>query len=204
VQLDADLLKSFHRQIWTQCEFALIAYDDLGLQIADASVALEWARGRDTELTGLAKDEMVVRAREIAMQWSVRTWQPIQAFMTSATNVARALWGQDSKRLNERQPLRRSLEVENSSPLRLMSMHNNFEAFDERLDGWWRSSSGHDFVDLSFDGAGGPSGGRLEQEIFRSYDPATGELVFWGQRYELPSIVAEIERITPLASWGAG
>ena len=195
--MDPDLLKSFNRQIWTQCEFAFIAYDDLALQIADAAVALEWARSRDSEIAGLPLDQMLVRAREIAMHWSVRTWQPIQAFMTSAANIAVALWGQNGKRSVERAPLRRALDVDDSSPLHPISSLNNFAHFDERLEHWWESSPTHDFVDLEFDDAGSVSHGRLEHEIFRSYDPASGELVFWGQWYNLRSIMTEIERIAP-------
>ena len=78
-------------------------------------------------------------------------------------------------------------------------MRNNFDHFDDRLDQWWRSSTSHNSLDLSFGDMRSAVKGLRDDEMFRSYDPATGDLFFWGQQYNLPSIMAEIHRISPLA-----
>jgi hypothetical protein len=201
--MDPDLLKVFHRQIWTQCEFALIAYDELGLQIADAEAASEWAQRRSDEFTGLPFDEAFVRAQEIALEWRVRTWQPVQGLLTAVGNIAKALWGADGRRSAEREPLRLALDVRDSSPLRPCAMRNNFELFDEVLDDWWRSSLSHRYVDLDIAAERADLGGAAMQDTFRSYDPATEVVVFWGQRYVLPPIIDEIEHVARGASTGA-
>jgi len=201
--MDPDLLKVFHRQIWTQCEFALIAYDELGLQIADAEVAREWAQRRSAEFSGLPFDEAFVRAQEIALEWRVRTWQPVQALLTAVGNIAKALWGADGRRSVERAPLRLALHVTDSSPLLPVAMRNNFDRFDEVLDDWWRSSPSHRYDDLDIAAAHADVGGTAMEDTFRSYDPVTEVVVFWGQRYFLPPIIDEIERVARQASAGA-
>jgi hypothetical protein len=78
-------------------------------------------------------------------------------------------------------------------------MRNNFDHFDDRLDSWWYASARHNYVDLSIGDVVSAISGVPEEEMFRSYDPATGDVVFWGKRYNLPGIVDELKRIAPVA-----
>ena len=95
-----------------------------------------------------------------------------------------------------RRPLRDSIGVTDASPLRSVRMRNNFEHFDERLDRWWRESPAHVMCDMNI----GPSGGFAQfepHEMFRSFDPVTAQLEFWGESFNVRELIAEIERILP-------
>jgi len=64
-------------------------------------------------------------------------------------------------------------------------MRNHFEHFDERLDRWWEQSSHHGYVDRNI---GMVTAGIEEINVFRNYFPETGELVFWGDKFNLKAI----------------
>lgn len=72
-------------------------------------------------------------------------WIGIQNLLNAAANVSKACWGQGGKLSKERKPLRDSLGVKASSPIRKTGLRNNFEHFDERLDDWWMKSKHHNF-----------------------------------------------------------
>jgi hypothetical protein len=150
-------------------------------------------------LAGLLHDELTARAVEISMEDSICAWSSVQALLTAVANISKALWGQGGKLGQQRKPLRDSLGVADSSPLRPTSMRNNFDHFDDRLDTWWHASARDDYVDLSIGDVASAISGVPEEEMFRSYDPATGDVVFWGKRYNLPLIVDELKRIAPVA-----
>jgi hypothetical protein len=75
-------------------------------------------------------------------------WIAIQNILTAAANVSKALWGSKGKRAVERVPLRASLQIEDTSPLRDVVMRNHFEHYDERLDTWWDESNAHNHFDM--------------------------------------------------------
>jgi len=56
--------------------------------------------------------------------------------------------GQAGSHSDERKQLRDSIGVDDTSPLRKVTMRNNFEHFDERLDKWWKESIAHNHIDL--------------------------------------------------------
>lgn len=122
-------------------------------------------------------------------------WIGIQNLLNAAANESKACWGQGGKLSKERKPLRDSLGVKASSPIRKTGLRNNFEHFDERLDDWWMKSKHHNFADMNV----GTIGGLDPIDSFRELDPRTMEVIFWGKRYNLRAIVAEAERILPLA-----
>ena len=109
-----------------------------------------------------------------------RTFYSIQNLLNAAANVSKALWGQSGSLTAERQALRDSIGVSDSSPLREVTMRNNFEHFDERLDRWWTQSAHHNYADLNI-GPRSAISGIDNVDTFRMYDPATTEVVFWGQ-----------------------
>src|SRR5437588_834485 len=199
--MDARLLKIFQMQIWTQCRFALLALDDFRVQLADADAGRERAGLKYADLSKLGHEQMDAAAVEISMDWAVRTWYPVQAFLSAVANISKALWGQGGKLSSERAALRASLGVQDASPIRSTTMRNHFDHFDERLDEWWKVSTNHVYIDLSFgDMAGAITGQGLgTQDFFRSFDPATGNLVFWGQIYNVLTIEKEIARIAQTA-----
>ncbi len=75
-------------------------------------------------------------------------------------------------------------------------MRNHFEHYDERLDDWWKTSEAHNHADMNI----GTITGLDPKDSFRALDPKTMEAIFWGERFDLRSIVAEAERILPIAT----
>jgi hypothetical protein len=204
--MDDPLLRIFQMQIWTQCRFALLALDDFRAQLADERAARERAEPKYSDLSEMSDPEQRrAAALEISMDWAVRTWSPVQAFLSAVANISKALWGSGGRFVSERADLRASLGVQDSSPIRSTTMRNHFDHFDDRLDDWWKGSTNHNYVDLSFGniaaGITGPGIGT--KDMFRSFDPATGNLVFWGDTYHVPTIEKEIAEIMRAAALAA-
>lgn len=112
------------------------------------------------------------------------------------------MWGTNDPRhgekiKKEREPLRDSLQVTDKSPLRQVVMRNHYDHFDERIDKWFGTSQKHDFVDFTL---GNPTlyDNYSDTDIFRSYDPQTKTLYFWGQEFPLQEIVDEVNRMLPI------
>lgn len=125
-------------------------------------------------------------------------WVGVPILLTGAANAAKALWGQKGRLAAERANLRQSLSVDDSSPLKLVDMRNNFEHYDERLDRWWRESPQHNQLDRMI----GPPDmvvGIDDLDRFRVYDPTTNDIVFWGERFNVQAIATEVDRVLPIA-----
>lgn len=130
---------------------------------------------------------------------STHAWIAIQNILTAAANVSKALWGQRGKFANQRAPLRASLQVDDTSPFRVVAMRNHFEHYDERLDTWWRDSPSHNHFDMSFV----PPGqilGLADIDMFRVFDPSTANVVFWGEHFNIQDIVREAARLVAIAA----
>jgi hypothetical protein len=55
-------------------------------------------------------------------------WIAVQDMLNAAANVAKACWGAHGGKFSaEREPLRRSVQIEDSSPFRQVGMRNHFE-----------------------------------------------------------------------------
>jgi hypothetical protein len=78
----------------------------------------------------------------------------LQNLLNAGANISKALWGQGGKLSDQRKILRESVGIDDASPLRQVTMRNNFEHFDERLDRWWAESKNHNQADLNI----GPKG----------------------------------------------
>jgi hypothetical protein len=128
-----------------------------------------------------------------------RLWLSIHELLASASNVSKALWGTSRTPHEERQALRDSLGVRDDSPLKDPFMRHHFEHFDERLMTWWETSSTHSFVDQNV-GPPGMISGIPEEDMFRSFDPSTALVVFWGQRHDLGAIVQAADDLLPIVS----
>lgn len=167
------LLRIFQRQVADQCRFTLAAVPliNQGLQ----------SRGNQDQL-----------------------WIGCQMFVVGSGNASKALWGggRDRKNISKhRQPLRESLNVDDTSPLYSLELRNHFEHYDERIDQWWKNSPSHNHIDKII---GPPSAisGPEDKEKFRVFDPSSPDgprIVFWGQAFDLQPIASECERIMAIA-----
>ncbi len=132
----------------------------------------------------------------ISSKQTLRACYGMQNLLNAAANISRALWGSKGSLAAERKALRDSIGVSDASPLRDVNMRNNFEHMDERLDRWWGESARHNHVDRNI----GPKDlvkSFDDNDIFRAFDPSTGEIVFWGESFNLKTLMAEIVRILP-------
>jgi len=128
----------------------------------------------------------------------VASWIALQALLDAGSYIARALWGEQGVPAESRAELRESLEVEDSSPLRELASTSAFERFGVRLEEWWGRSRDHDYVDLAIAEQEPPS--ELDGlDLFRVLNPASGELVLFGERFQIEPLVQEASRLLPLA-----
>jgi hypothetical protein len=123
----------------------------------------------------------------------------IQNLLNAAANIRKALWGSSAKTSGDRKPLRESVETDDNSIFATRAaVRNHNEHFDERIDRWGEESKHKNFLDLNV----GPRRGLMgfeEIDIFRWYDPTTGEASFWGDTFNLRELMHEINRLYPLA-----
>jgi hypothetical protein len=130
-----------------------------------------------------------------------RAWYAMQNLLTATANIAKACWGPFGKLASQREPLRQSIGIDDSSPLKDTAIRNDFEHFDDRLDQWWEKSSSHSYIDMNIaDVPIGSIASAPEIDVFRNFNSSTGELTFWGNRYNIPAIMAEVRRIMPLVA----
>src|ERR1700722_13088332 len=128
-----------------------------------------------------------------------RTLYEIQNLLNAAANNRKALWGSKEKIAADRKPLRDSLETDEKSILFTRTIiRNHNEHFDERLDRWWRESKRRNFADIIV-GPQNTIAGFDEIDRFRWYDPTKGDVLFWGDAFNLRELLTEIKRLYPLA-----
>lgn len=98
----------------------------------------------------------------------------------------------------ERGPVRRSLNISETSPLANTSLRNHLEHYDERIDRWYKESKNHIYVDFIIGRQDKAIIGVDTKNIFRFFDPETNEVIFWGEKYNLKSLVNEINILLPI------
>ena len=125
------------------------------------------------------------------------TFYAVQNLLNAGANISKSFWGQGGRLAAERKPLRDSIGVDDTSPLREVTMRNNFEHFDERLDRWWKQSARHHNVDMNIGPKGNMIKGVDDIDMFRQFDPRTADVTFWGQEFNIKQLVAEVEKILP-------
>jgi hypothetical protein len=121
----------------------------------------------------------------------------IQNLLNSGANISKLLFGSGGRKSEERKPLRDSIGVADDSPLRDVTMRNNFEHVDERIDRWWENSPTRNIADRLVGPKGRVVVGPETIGMFRQYDPFTAEVIFWDQEFNLKSLVDEVQRIIP-------
>ena len=120
----------------------------------------------------------------------------IQNLLSAAANISKALWGQGGKFSQKRKTLRDSIGVDDNSPLKNVTMRNNFEHLDERLEKWWKESPRHNHFDLSIMPKSAVQG--IDSiDWFRVFDPITADLYFWSQEFNIKDLISEILKILP-------
>jgi hypothetical protein len=175
----------FREEIEWQCRFVLMAAD----QLEQARTTLvETATEREAEWNQIG--------REVFGEYMRHAWFALQSVLVSAANVSKLLWGSRGKRSAERQALRDSLGVADSSPLRDPDLRNDFEHFDERLEEMYGGEDGRSIY-------AGRNIGSMDHLIvpamnvkqFGHYDPPSGVVTFWDHSFSVPKILAETQRI---------
>jgi len=151
---DSALTTLFLHQILIQCFYVVYAHEDL-----------------TAALSGTERDS------------GGRVFFALQNILTAAANISKALWGQQASRSNERRHLRAILGVPENSAFRDVTMRNNFEHFDERLEKWWRQSSTLENFD--------------PLEEFRYYEKDKSLLYFWGQTFDIQALIEEAQTMLP-------
>ncbi|WP_276118513.1 hypothetical protein [Pararhizobium qamdonense] len=121
----------------------------------------------------------------------------LQNLLNAGANISKMLWGQRGKKANDRALLRASIGISDGSPLRQVTMRNNFEHMDERIDKWWRESENKNYVDKNF---GSKESFLTNQPIdkFRIFDPKSRDIIFWGEEFSTQDLVTEALRIMPI------
>lgn len=127
---------------------------------------------------------------------STQVFNEIQNMLNAGANISKLLWGQKVAKAQARKALRESIDVKDDSALRSVSMRNHFEHVDERIDRWWEESKTRNIADCNI-GPKDQISGFDRIEIFRSFDPKTKDVTFWGEDFNLQEIVAEVERLLP-------
>lgn len=166
--METMLLRIFQTQVLLQCDFMYFAADELNAAL---------------------------RTQDINRSIN-RAFFAIQNLLGAAANISKALWGPRGSKSTERKELRDSIGISDTSPLRQVTMRNNFEHFDDRLDKWWVESPRHNCADLIL-GPAGALGGLDEIDMFRIFDPASTDVVFWGQRFNIQALMNEVDQIVP-------
>lgn len=218
--MDERAIQLFRLEITTQCQFVLLAaqqLDDipvrqqLELERAEQSMreAEAYRAAHPDDLVGYV-DRLRARDEQRTDPWvdTTETWLAIQGILVSAANISKLLWGSGRKddekviaRRAARQPLRDLLQIDETSPLASKALRNDFEHFDERIEEWLRGNPGahlgrnivHEPEGTKFFGDEEPG------QRFGHFDPVTGVVSFWLNEVPLRELVAEVTRILPLA-----
>jgi hypothetical protein len=126
-----------------------------------------------------------------------RIFYSIQNLLNSGANISKMVFGSGGKSSDKRMLLRDSIGVADNSPLRDVTMRNNFEHMDERIDRWWANSATHNIADRLVGPKGRVVVGPETIGMFRQYDPSTAEVIFWDQEFNLKSLFDEVQSILP-------
>jgi hypothetical protein len=191
--VDTFLLRLFQRQVAMQCFAAMLASETALNALTPPAPSSPPSPTGPTGPTGPA----VAPISRVPPHQDV-FWASVQNCLTAVAQISRACWGEEGKYRKERKPLRQSLGIKKDSPLKPLSGRNEFEHFDERIDEWFATSTDRIHVDRII-GPANIIGGVSTLDMFRVFDPTTAEVVLWGERFPLKTIMDEVTRLYPLA-----
>jgi hypothetical protein len=182
------ILKRLQAEVARQCQFAILAFQDLEQAIQSETLSIE------------------------------RVWFSVQALLIAAANVSKTLYsppkqnnkgfagindnGSKKKELAEiKKALRENLGVAENSILiskEVTGIRNAFEHFDERLYSWATLSKRHNIVDSCI-GDISIFEGIDPNDYLRNLNPNTWELTFQGKVYNLKTIIEAIHDLHTVA-----
>ena len=175
------------REAVTQCDFArnaLLGVNNVLPRIRPAAMA------GDMEKSKILHQEV---------------FRSIHSLLTHASNVSRMFWpamparrkSEDAAayearcnanpRLARAKTLRECAGIPEEHGLRSRELRDHLEHFDERLDDWQATSTGHNYVQ-DFIGPAGAFAGIDEADMMRWFDPTTNRFRFRGNEYDLQSL----------------
>lgn len=173
--MDLMLLRAFQEQVAYSCRAVVFGFEDIQAALQD--------KGHNPRL-----------------------WYGVQNFVIGAGNVSKALWGTGRtvedrrRRYIERQHLRDSLAMTDASALRQIKIRNDFEHLDERIERWWNEDPNHNRVGLIIGPKNSIGGSAFHNtSVLRWIDPSTGDVIFWGNELNIPTVLNEVQRILPIA-----
>jgi hypothetical protein len=120
-------------------------------------------------------------------------------------NISYLLWPPTPRIKNRGKRLRRSLSVEDDSPLRARKFRDHFTHFDERLDEWALSSEDHEYADSNVGITPGKgvlfwfAEGEYLRNIVRTGNPFEFAITFRGETLSLPPIIEAVQELTQKA-----
>jgi hypothetical protein len=126
-------------------------------------------------------------------------WTQLQIILLASANLSKMFWGSGGKRRALRKDLRDSVQIDDKSPLRDTNLRNDFEHFDERLEDWYSSSTHKNFVGRNIGPPGSFNVPTDPKRRFQHFDPSSGLVSFWGHSVPIRDLIAEANRIFPLA-----
>lgn len=127
-----------------------------------------------------------------------RIFYAIQNLLNAGANISKMCWGSKKSKMSDaRKPLRDSIGIADSSPLRNVTMRNNFEHMDERIDRWWAESKRHNIADRNIGPKDRTIVGMEPTDMFRLFDPQTAIVTFWGEEFNIQALATEAERLLP-------
>jgi hypothetical protein len=186
-----------------EVRYKTITMDDVppGSVLSDHTIAeIQAGRFRMPIYEPIDAQAMVAEAMDRAwetMRPTTDTWYAVQNLLIACGNLSKLLWGKKSQAAS-RKDLRDSLGMSDDSPLRDRTVRGYFEHFDEKLEGWYAQSERRNFVGRNI----GPANmiqGLSEAERFHHFDPTTGSVTFTDKSVSLAALIAEIDRIRPIA-----
>lgn len=127
-------------------------------------------------------------------------WANVQNLLTACANIAKGLWGQSGKLAAEREPLRRSLGIADESPFSNVDLRNHLEHYDEQLDRWYATSTNHNYADYIIGPAARMFVGLDPGDVFRHFDPETGDVIFWGEHYSIGALRDALQALLPIVT----
>jgi hypothetical protein len=141
-----------------------------------------------------------------------RMWFALQAILTAAANIQKALWSgaQEPTRamqIAERKPIRDALGISDASCLSSSKVRNSLEHFDDRFTRWYEKAlanpaPGQSIVAVRVTTKGPKAAevpGNAPVHSFVVYDRGSGTITFGSHTAPIPDIVAECRRIVASA-----
>lgn len=121
-------------------------------------------------------------------------WYSVQGLLVSVERISLILWPSGSRSTEQAAEVRRSLDVDENSPLKDRTFLNRFACFDEQIEEWHETSEQRRF----FDSYTEPLDVLAETkpgDRFRGYDMEKNALLFHQKAYYLDPVSRAIEEL---------